>query len=362
MVPILMAAPVLRGNVPAEEREKFLAIGEASAERGVGIARQVLTFGYGAAGGRVLVQVAFLVEEVAKLAERTFPKTISVRTSYPENVHCLEAEPAQIHQVLLNLSINARNAMPHGGKLTLSLRNFDVDRHYASMTPGAKAGPHVMMQVSDTGAGVRPHVIGGTLDQILGANGIGLAPGARLSAVLQIVKSHGGFMQVDNEAGQTNFKVFIPAAPFSVSSIGMPLLADIPTGSGEMILVVDNESGFREVTQAVLLKHGYRVLVAKDGPEALTLVARRGGEVQVMLTDMIMPCMDGVTLIRTVRKMQPEIKVILSSERNENPRTADVVELNIDDCLTKPYKSEELLLTLARLLNDSSLKPSPSTC
>ena len=357
LVPILMAAPLLRGDLPKEEREKFLAIVESSAERGASIVKQVLTFARGADGDRVLLQPIYLIGEIAKIAERTFPKSITVRTRYPENLRLLEADATQLHQVLLNLAINARDAMPHGGNLTLSVENFDVDDHYASMTPGAKPGPHVMMQVSDTGTGIPRHIIDKIFDPFFTTKGVGLGTGLGLSTVLGIVKSHGGFMHVYSEAGHTSFKVFLPAAQGDDFSPETPSPVDIPTGKGQMILVVDDEIGIREVAQAVLIKHGYKVLVAEDGPAALALLARHSSEIQVMLTDMVMPFMDGPTLVRTVRKMEPDIKVILSTGRAEDSRTSEVALLHVNGCLTKPYTRETLLLMLDHVLNTSAPLP-----
>ncbi len=137
-----------------EDRDKFLEIVEASAQRGVGIVKQVLTFARGADGTRVLLQPIYLLQEIARIVQETFPKAITVQCHYPDDLRTIEADATQLHQVLFNLSVNARDAMPNGGQLTLSAENFDVDEHYASMTAGAKAGPHVLLQVTDTGTGI----------------------------------------------------------------------------------------------------------------------------------------------------------------------------------------------------------------
>lgn len=158
-------------------------------------------------------------------------------------------------------------------------------------------------------------------------------------------------MHVNSESGQTSFKVFLPAAQGDDCSLPTPFPNAIPTGKGETILIVDDETGIREVAQAVLVKHGYKVLVAEDGPAALALLARHSGEVEVMLTDMVMPFMDGPTLARTVRRMEPDIKVILSTGRDEDSRSAELAGLELAGCLTKPYTRGTLLLLLDRVLN-----------
>jgi PAS domain S-box-containing protein len=164
LVPIMMAAPVLRGEMDPTERKKFIDIVESSAQRGADIIKQVLTFGRGADGDRILLQPIYLLEEVSKIASQTFPKSIALRTYYEENIHLLEADSTQLHQILLNLCINARDAMPSGGDLCLGVENFDMDEHYASMTPGATVGPHVMLQVTDSGCGIPNDVIAKIFD------------------------------------------------------------------------------------------------------------------------------------------------------------------------------------------------------
>ncbi len=351
LVPILMAAPLLRGDVPEEEREKFLAIVEQSAQRGASIVKQVLTFARGADGDRILLQPIYLVQEIAKIAEETFPKSVAVRTNYPEALWTIVANPTQLHQILLNLCINARDAMPTGGTLTLALENFEVDDHYASMTPGAKAGPHVLLKVSDTGTGIPREIIDKIFDPFFTTKELGQGTGLGLSTVLGIVKSHGGFMHVYGEAGHTSFKVFLPAAQGDGFSLETPSPVDIPTGKGQTILVVDDEIGIREVAEAVLSKHDYKVLLAEDGTQALAIFASHQAEIDVVMTDVAMPFIDGLTLVRTLRKMKPGIRIILSSGRDEDCAGPEVAALRVDQCLTKPYTRETLLLALDHMLN-----------
>ena len=139
--PILLVSPLLRTDLPAEEKETFLSLVQSSAERGANLVKQMLTFARGADGERVLVQPSYLLEEVAKIAGQTFPKSITIRTKYPQDLWMIEGDPTQLQQVLLNLCVNARDAMPEGGCLRLTSENFQVDEHYASMTAGAQAGP-----------------------------------------------------------------------------------------------------------------------------------------------------------------------------------------------------------------------------
>jgi CheY-like chemotaxis protein len=239
--------------------------------------------------------------------------------------------------------------MPDGGTLTLSAENFDIDDHYASMTPGANAGPHVLLQVTDTGSGIPRHVIDKIFDPFFTTKEVGKGTGLGLSTVLGIVRSHGGFVSVFSEPGRTVFKVFLPAMG-ETNSIDKPSGGDIPRGKGETILVVDDEAFIREVAKAVLIKHGYKTLVAEDGIEALAIFAQHAGGINVVLTDIVMPCMDGLTLARTIRKMEPGIKVIISTGRDEDCHSAEIIALRANGCLSKPYTGATLLMALGQAL------------
>ncbi len=279
LVPILMATPVLRDDPPKQERLKFLDIVESSAHRGAQIVRQVLTFARGAGGDRVLLQPIYLLAEIAKILEETFSKAIRVRTSYPEDLWLIEGDPTQLHQVLLNLCLNARDSMPEGGNLSLNAENFDVDENYATMTPGLKPGPHVLINVSDTGSGISPHIIDKIFDPFFTTKGLGKGTGLGLSTALGIVKSHGGVVNVYTGAGGTTFRVLLPAAPGARPQAELDAQVEIPIGHGETILLIDDESAIREVGKAVLSQSGYNVLTGDDGPSALAVFAQQSKEI-----------------------------------------------------------------------------------
>jgi PAS domain S-box-containing protein len=356
LVPILIAAPVLRERLPDQERLKFLDIIESSAQRGAQIVRQVLTFARGADGDRVLLQPIYLLAEVAKIIEETFSRTIRVRTSYPENLWLIEGDPTQLHQVFLNLCLNAQDAMPEGGNLSLNAENFDVDEHYAAMTPGLKAGPHVLINVSDTGTGIPPHIIDKIFDPFFTTKEPGKGTGLGLSTVLGIVKSHGGVVNVYTGATGTTFRVLLPAAPSAHPPDHLEAHTEIPTGHGETILLVDDENAIREVAKAVLSQSGYKVLTAEDGPAALAVFAQQSKEIVIVLTDSEMPIMSGLMLARILRKLDSETKIILSSARDSDYREAELTNVGVQACLNKPYTRETLLRTVDRVLH-TNLKP-----
>jgi CheY-like chemotaxis protein len=358
LVPILMAAPLLRRDMPVEEREKLLAIVESSAERGASIVKQVITFARGADGDRLLLQPIYLVQEIVKIAEETFPKSIAVRTAYPEDLWTIVANPTQLHQVLLNLCINARDAMSTGGTLTLALENFEVDDHYASMTPGAKAGPHVLLQVSDTGIGISRKTIDKIFDPFFTTKELGQGTGLGLSTVIGIVKSHGGFVSVYSEIGRgTTFKVFLPANMSEVAVAQTSEAAPLPPANGELLLIVDDEKSILQAAQALLEDRGYQVLTAADATEALAIFALRRNEIALVLTDLAMPVMDGVALIRTLQKMKPDVRLIASTGRGvQDGHANEIARLNVCASLTKPYNKNKLLTTLHEALRPETGK------
>jgi len=352
LVPILMAAPLLREDMPEAEREKLLAIVQSSAERGASIVKQVLTFARGADGDRLLLQPIYLVQEIVKIVEKTFPKSIDVHTNYPEDLWAIVADPTQLHQILLNLCINARDAMPGGGTLTLNLENFEVDDHYASMTPGAKAGPHVLLEVRDTGSGISRENLKKIFDPFFTTKELTQGTGLGLSTVIGIVKSHGGFIQVYSEVGRgTGFKVFLPANASELATPSALEAAPLPRANGELLLIVDDEESILQVARAILENHGYRVLTAVEAPEALALFALRMNEIDLVLTDLAMPFMDGVALIRTLQKMKPNVRVVASTGRNgQDGRADEIAQLNVRASLNKPYNKNKLLAVLHEVL------------
>ena len=354
LVPILIAAPILRDDLPKQERLKFLDIVESSAQRGAQIVRQVFTFARGTDGDRVLLQPIYVLAEIAKIIEETFSRAIRVRTNYPENLWLIEGDPTQLHQVLLNLCVNARDAMPEGGTLSLNAENFDVDEHYATMTPGLKPGPHVLINVIDTGSGIPAHIIDKIFDPFFTTREPGQGTGLGLSTALGIVKSHGGVVHVYSGAIGSTFRVILPAAPGARPPAELEAQAEIPTGHGETILLIDDESAIREVAKAVLSQSGYKVLTADDGPSAVAIFAQQSKEISTVLTDSEMPIMSGIMLARILRKMDSETKIILSTARDNDCSEAELSNVGVQACLNKPYTRDTLLRTVDRVLHNNS--------
>jgi PAS domain S-box-containing protein len=354
LTPILMCSQVVRAARSSEDRESALLMIEQSARRGAGIVKQVLTFARGIEGERVLIKPNHLIEEMIDIARKTFSRSIEISCRYSEELWSIEGDPTQLHQVLLNLSLNARDAMPSGGRLLFLAENLNVDQNYAAMIRDAKIGSYISISVSDNGAGMPRHVVEKIFDPFFTTKQIGKGTGLGLSTALGIVKSHGGFMSVYSEVDKgTTFRVFLPAKTNQELFEPAKIFAESPSGSGELILVVDDEESILSVTQTVLKENGYRVLGADDGPEAVAIFAREMNSISAVVTDMSMPLMDGLAVIRSLKKIKPSVPLIASTGQSGDAHAQQLQEMGVKHLLIKPYDTRKLLSVLREALGRS---------
>jgi PAS domain S-box-containing protein len=351
--PILLAVRMLQMRFPDPESQRFLAILGESAKRGGEMIKQVLQFARGVEGQRILLQPLHLIDEVARMLRETLVRSIEVKNQLSKGVWLVLGDATQLHQVLMNLCVNARDAMPRGGRLTISAENIQIDENYARMNIDSRPGRYVLITIADTGAGIPPEIIDKIFDPFFTTKGSASGTGLGLSTVLGIVKSHGGFITVSSQVGAgSEFKVYVPAAE-SVSQVP-ELNAEPETqrGNGELILVVDDETAIREVTRRTLETSGYRVLTASDGTEAVVLSVQHKDDIKVAITDLAMPHMDGPATIRTLAKLNPLLRIIVSTGTSKKIGS-DVIDPDVVAVLSKPYTAETLLKTLAEVLRPS---------
>jgi CheY-like chemotaxis protein len=251
----------------------------------------------------------------------------------------------------MNLCVNARDAMPDGGTITVSAQNILLDEQYAGMNIDAKPGPYIMLDVEDTGTGIPPEIIEKIFDPFFTTKEIGKGTGLGLSTSLAIIKSHGGFLRVYSEPGKgTRFKISLPALAGATVESEAALAAEMPRGNGELILVVDDELSVRQITQQTLLAFGYRVVLACDGSEAITVFAQQGADIAVVLTDMMMPVLDGPATIQVLRRMNPTLRIIAASGLGTSAYKARTTSLGVNHFLSKPYTADALLKELKEIL------------
>ena len=349
--PILMAIDMLQLKATDENSKRWLDVLRTNAERGGNMVRQVLSFARGVAGEPVALQPKHLIKEIVKILRETLPKSIEINFNVPDNLWIISADATQMHQVLMNLCVNARDAMAEGGSITIRAENTFVDENYARMHIDAKAGRFVLITVSDTGPGMTPEIQSRIFEPFFTTKEMTKGTGLGLSTALTIVKSHGGFINVYSELHKgSQFAIYFPALDAPGDVLSSEGKSDLPVGQGEMILVVDDEESIREITRGTLEAFGYRVMTAGDGTEALAIYADRKNEIGVVLTDMVMPFMDGPATIRALQRMNRDVKIIAASGLGTGHHAGEGALDGVAVFLNKPYTAEKLLKTLAHLL------------
>ncbi len=352
LAPIMMSATMLHEKgISAEIRQQLIAGIEEAAQRGANIVGQVLTFARGVKGRHIVLDTQVLAAQIARIVKETFPKTIQFSLSTPESLWNVTGDSTQLHQVLLNLCVNARDAMPEGGSLNLSLENIEVDDTFASMVHGAKPGCYVRFRLADSGVGIPKQIADRIFEPFFTTKEPGKGTGLGLSTAVGIVRSHGGFLKVESEPGKgAVFQVFLPATTDAVRQSGPAQTPSISRGHGETILVVDDEPEIVNVIEAILKQNGWEVVKAVDGLEGVAAFLHHSDKIRAVVTDMVMPNLDGLGLIRSIRKLAPDLPIMVSSGySNEQSREA-LSELRVSAFLKKPFSARQLIGEVVSLL------------
>jgi two-component system cell cycle sensor histidine kinase/response regulator CckA len=358
LAPILIATEMLRWPLPRKDFEETVNRIENSTKRGAEIIKQVLTFGRGVSGERVPLQLGPLLEEMVAMTRETFPKNIEIRVNAADGLWPIRGDRTQIQQVLLNLCVNARDAAGERGLLFIDAANVMLDAQSVTRTPGLKPGAHVLLRVIDNGSGIPAEILDRIFDPFFTTKPHGKGTGLGLSTVMGIVKSHGGLVGVTSEVGKgTAFKIFLPASPEARTADGCAEV-HIPRpevdGAGRTILMVDDEAEILLANQAILERYQYSVLTAADGEEALNTFRQKQHCVKAIITDMVMPRLDGLGLIKAVRSIAPSMPIIASSGLGRNmgrsDRSAELESLGVAKFLMKPYTADMLVAALQEIL------------
>ncbi len=353
LAPILMSIDLLRMTSRDERARSVLSTIETSARRGADMVKQILSFARGMEGERMVINVRHIIQDMQHLVQDTFPKEIVFRAELNAELPLFSGDHTQIHQVLLNLCVNARDAMPKGGMLIVTATSLEVDDNYAGMTPGSIPGQYLMVKVTDTGSGIPPEVVDKIFDPFFTTKEHGKGTGLGLSTVLSIVKSHGGFLNVYSEPGNgTTFSVCFPAIDAPEGEIAKIHQDSHPRGNGELILIVDDEAAVRAITQQTLESYGYRVSVAADGTEAVALYSMHRSDIAAVVTDMMMPVMGGQATIQVLQRLNPDVKIIAASGLNNDGSSARATAMGVRHFLSKPFTAQTILTALHQVLSD----------
>ena len=353
LTPIAMSIDILRDATTDSESREILDTLEASARRGADLVRQVMTFARGMEGQRFPVGIARLMQEVADLARGSVPPAIVVTTAIDGDVASVSGSPTQLHQVLLNLVINARDAMPAGGTLALAARNVQFDTPHPAMGPRARPGRYVALEVRDSGRGIPPELQGRVFEPFFTTKAIGAGAGLGLSTAQAIVRSHGGFVTLSSAEGEgTTVTVHLPVGEVT-AALGGELPAELPRGRGELVLLVDDDAVVRAVAQQALEASGYRVIAARDGAEAVATYRGRPGDIALVLTDVPMPVMDGIAMVRALRRIHPAARVMAAGGPPAGDTASALAEAGVRWFLPKPYAPEPMLRAVRAALDEA---------
>ena len=353
LVPVLLGVKVLQTRMTDDEKaNRTLTMIQKSAQRGSDMVRQVLAFARGVEGERAPMQARIIVEEVEKIARETFGHAIEMTVEVDGDLWPLVGDATQLQQVLMNLCVNARDAMPDGGALSIRAENVTIDRYYTQRNLDAREGRYVRMTVTDTGSGIPPDVLDKIFEPFFTTKAVDKGTGLGLSTVYSIVRSHGGFATVYSELGNgTTFGIYLPASEEGVLiHDGAASSDEIAGGKGETILIVDDEPFILETAQDILEAHGYRVLTAENGRDGLDLWLDRRDDIDVVLTDVMMPVMDGLALIRAIRADAPTLPILAASGMM-GEKADQVMAAGADRFLSKPFTVDRLTATLREMLD-----------
>ncbi|MFO1486982.1 MAG: PAS domain S-box protein [Verrucomicrobiota bacterium] len=354
LAPIMMAVHFLKDEARDERTRTWVETLEACSKRGANIVKQVLMFARGAEGTRVLLQPKHLVTEIERITRETFPRSIHTQTRICKNPPMFLGDSTQIQQVLLNLCVNARDAMPDGGTLTISVNRTQLEGSAVQINPKAKPGAYVVISVTDTGTGIPTGLMDKIFDPFFTTKPLGHGTGLGLPTVLGIVHGHQGFIHVESKVGEgTTFQVYLPAdASDKPSQPNEPGFLNLPRGNGELVLVVDDEPAIGEIASIILRGNGYRTITAADGQEALALFRERNGEIKIVVSDFMMPRLDGPSTIREMRRIQPNIQTIIITGMGEDGRIAEAKAAGTNTIICKPFTAEQLLTAIHPLLKN----------
>ena len=338
-----------RGLDSRETAERAADVIEKAAQRGAALTRQLLGFARKGKNQTVPVDLAATIREVLELLSRTLDKNIRITQSEGSNRVFVSGDPAQLQQVILNLAVNARDAMPDGGELTFAVDAIRLEDEASCGIPGTKPGDHVRLSIKDTGCGIPEEVMARIFEPFFTTKERGKGTGMGLAMVYGIIENHGGGIRVDSRVGQgTTFEIYLPRGAEAPVEVGV---APEPgtRGTGR-ILVVDDEEAVREVTADLLKDLGYDVTTAVDGVEAVEYYTRHADEIDLVLVDLVMPKMGGRECFRALKALNPGVRAVLCTGYGFNIAAQELLDEGILDFISKPFEPGRLSSVVSRSL------------
>jgi two-component system cell cycle sensor histidine kinase/response regulator CckA len=352
LAPIRMSLQLLRERTTDAIARRTLDSLETCVGRGADLIRQILTFARGVQGERIPVQMRHIIRDTKEVVLQTMPKAVEIQADIPTDLWTVTGDATQLQQVFMNLCLNARDAMPNGGTLSIRARNILLTAADSTANLGLPAGPYLFVEVSDTGTGIPPEIQSKVFEPFFTTKEMGKGTGLGLSTVAAIVRNHGGRINLYSEVGRgASFKVYFPAVRDAAEQAAAEIPAGQYDGNGEWILVVDDEAAVRDIARLTLETHGYRVLEARDGAEGVAVYAQHRNQIRVVISDMDMPIMNGAAMMRSLETIDPQVRIICASGLIPTSRAPqNRVPNPLRPVLPKPYTAGELLRTVRDLM------------
>lgn len=349
LTPIVMSAKLLKRGSKTPERLVDNII--TSADRGGKMIKKLLAFAGGDEGQRTQVDLREILAELEEILSHTLQQTIDLQVNVPEKLRMIDADSTELSQVIMNLAINARDAMPSGGRIDIDVENFNVDQSRADRSDTLSAGPHVLLTIADNGEGIPKEIIDRIFDPFFTTKAQGKGTGLGLATTLGIIRSYDGDITVYSEPGVgTKFSIYLPSSKLSAEIAGMEVEEELPIGKSETVLIVDDESLILETARETLESYQYKTLTAKNGTDATAIYQHQGAQIDIVLLDMMMPGIDGFDTKNAIRSLNPSARIIASSglrrPGDEGGRMQD-----FDGFLAKPYTDEQLLRLIRKVID-----------
>ena len=326
-----------------------------SAKRGADLTRQLLTFSRKVQSERRPLDLNREVEQVKRLLERTIPKMIEIELYLSESPAVVSADPIQIEQAIMNLAVNAKDAMPEGGKIVIETERVRLDQQFCKSHLGAQPGEYVLLSISDTGHGIDQEILEHVFEPFYTTKDVGRGTGLGLAMVYGIVKNHEGYILCYSEVSTgTTFKIYLPAMEQSGQSQKPVEAEDLFKGGDETILVVDDEEYIRELVVELLTDAGYKVLTATDGEGALKLYGKKQRNIDLIILDLVIPGMGGKKCYEEILKVNPRAKILIVSGYSANGPGKDAIEAGAKAFVGKPFDVSNLLETIREILDEDT--------
>ncbi len=324
-----------------------------AAKNGADLVQRLLMFSRKSEPKPVPMNLNKQIVQVEKLLRRTIPRMVDIGLELSPDLPRIDADPSQVEQVLMNLAVNARDAMPDKGKLTVRTDILTLDEEYCRLQVEASPGEYVVLGVSDTGHGMDKQTLEHIFEPFFTTKEMGRGTGLGLAMVYGIVKQHNGHITVHSEVGHgTTFQVYLPAIPGEAET-GVETSEEAPAFGTETVLLVDDEEYVRELGARILTKQGYTVLQAENGKKALDLFDKERSQISLVILDLIMPKMGGKECLKELLKIDPQVNVLVASGYSADASVEDTIQMGAKSFVAKPFRSNDLLRDVRRVLDRS---------